>query len=202
MAKLYLVDRFPTDYASGVYINERVWAQFSVPIASGTATYYNFTVNERDTYEPVDGTISVQGVSGGINDAVMIFTPRCAFKRDTEYSALVSTGIKAKNSDDYLVDDTVWYFKTGAVAASGLIGSNGIIIPSGYTDPDNPYNNGLNPYGEPLQVVEVVPAAYSYGIERNIPFIALRFNGVINGVEPSGINIADHIHLIARRVFG
>jgi hypothetical protein len=202
MAKLFLVDKFPAEYASGVYINDRVWAQFSVPIDSSTATYYNFTVNERDTYEPVPGTISVEGISGGINEAVVIFTPTYAFKRDTDYSVLVSTGIKAKNSNDYLVDDTVWYFTTGTVSASGLIGSETIIIPSGVTDPDNPYSNGLNPNGSALEVEEVVPSPYAYGIPTNIPFIALKFNGIINAVEPSGINIADHIHLSARRIFG
>ena len=117
--RLFVVDKYPAEYASGVYINERVWAQFSVPISSATATYYNFTINRRDDYEPVEGTISVQGISGGLNDAIAIFTPRYAFARDTEYSVLVSTGIKAKNSPDYLADDTVWYFKTGSVAASG-----------------------------------------------------------------------------------
>jgi hypothetical protein len=198
MAKLFIVDKYPAEYASGVYINERVWAQFSVPIFSGSASYYNFTVNEKNTYEPVEGTISVQGISGGLNDAIVIFTPRCAFSRDTEYSVLVSTGIKAKNTADYLVDDTVWYFRTGTTAASGLIGSESIIIPSGYTDPDNPDNTGLNPNGEPLAVLETAPTPYSYAVDRNIPFIALRFNAVI----PSGINIADHVHLIARRIFG
>lgn len=198
MSKLFVVDKYPAEYASGVYINERVWAQFSVPIASGSATYYNFTVNEKDTYEPVDGTISVQGISGGLNEAMIIFTPRCAFTRDTEYSVLVSTGIQAKNSQESLQDDTVWYFKTGNAAASGLIGSSGIIVPSGYTDPDNPYNNGLNPHGDPLAVIETAPISYAYGVERNIPFIALRFNAVI----PSGINIADHIRVQARRIFG
>ena len=202
MAKLYVVDKFPVEYASGVYINERVWAQFSVPIDATTATYYNFTVNRKDDYEPVEGNISVQGISGELNNAVIIFTPTYAFDRETDYSVLVSTGIKAKNSPDYLVNDTVWYFKTGVVAASGLIGSSGIIISSGYTDLYNPFGNGLNPSGEPLAVIETVPTPYSYNIDRNIPFIALRFNGVINGVEPSGINIADHMHIIARRIFG
>lgn len=202
MAKLFLVDKYPSEYASGVYINDRVWAQFSMPIDSETATYYNFTINERETYEPVEGSISVESVSGNINNAVMIFTPKYAFNRDTEYSALVSTGIKAKNSSDYLSDDTVWYFKTGNIASSGVIGGGEVIIPSGYTDPSNPFNNGLNPSGVPLEVLEVVPAPYAFGVDTNIPFIAIRFNGVINEIDPSGINIANHIHLIQRRVFG
>jgi hypothetical protein len=198
MAKLFITDRYPADYASGVYINDRVWAQFSVPIASGTATYYNFTVNERDSYEPVEGTISVESVSGGLLDSMAVFTPKYAFTRNTEYSVLVSTGLKAKNTNDYLVDDIVWYFKTGAVAASGLIGSEHVIVPSGYTD-DAIIDGSLpNPDGEHLTVVETVPAAFAYNIDRNIPFIALRFNGIF----PSGINIADHVHLIARRIFG
>ena len=196
---LFITDRYPSEYASGVYINDRIWAQMSVPIDSTTATYYNFTVNTKDTYEPVDGTITVQGVSGEPNNAIIIFTPTVAFNRNTEYSVLASTGIKALNSPDYLADDEVWYFATGNTAASGLIGSENIIIPSGYTDYwDVQGSYGPVASGTPFDVVEVCPEKYAFDVPRNIPFIAIRFNAPI----PSGINMADHIRIHARRVLG
>lgn len=199
MSKVFIVDQFPAGYASGVYINDRVWAQFSVPISIESATYYNFTVNEKNTYEPVEGTVSVQGVSGSINDAVIIFTPYQAFKTNTDYSVLVSTGIKAKATDDYLADDTVWYFTTGNIAASGLIGSENIIIPSGVTDAELLEDlYGPQPGKDPFAVIESVPEKYAYNVETNIPFIAIRFNAPI----PSGINIGDYIKLSSRRILG
>ena len=198
-SRLFVVDKFPGEYASGIYINDRIWAQFSVPIASGTATYYNFTVNERDTYEPVEGTVSVQGISGGLSDTTIIFTPKYALKRDTSYSALISTGIKAKSSDDYLTDDLIWYFTTSNLVASGLIGSEDIIVPSGYTDPnDYSSTDGFNASGVPLTVMETVPAMYDINIPRDVPFIGIRLNAPI----PSGINISDHVRLSCRRIFG
>ena len=196
--RLFVVDKYPAEYASGVYINERVWAQFSVPISSGSATYYNFTVSARDTYEPVPGTISVQGLSGEINNAIIIFTPTYALTRNTDYSVLVSTGIQGELEDVYLSDDLIWYFTTGDTAASGSIGYPSIILPSGYTDPNNPYNNGLNPNGMPFAVDETVPIPFDSNIPLDLPFIALHFNAPI----PSGINIADHVKLTARRIFG
>lgn len=198
MAKLYIVDKYPAEYASGVYINDLVWAQFSVPISSSTATYYNFTVNEKNTYEPVEGTVTVQGVSGGLLDSVIVFTPTNGFTRNTEYSVLVSTGIKAKNSDDYLEDDTVWFFKTGNTALSGLLGGDYDILSSGVTSSGVVESSELSTSGIPLEVLETVPANYSINNLNNIPFIGIRFNGVI----PSGINMADHISLSARRVLG
>lgn len=200
MAKLFVVDKFPAEYASGIYTNDRVWAQFSVPISSGTATYYNFTVNERDTYEPVDGRVSVEGISGGLNETIVIFTPENGFKRNTSYSVLVSTGIKAKTSDDYLKDDYVWFFTTGNSATSGVLGGGGTgVVPSGVsTSGDIVSDTGLIETAEPLLVVETAPVEYSFNVARNIPFIGIRFNGVI----PSGINLYDHISLTARRVLG
>lgn len=198
MSQLNIVDKYPAEYASGVFINDRVWAQFSVPISSDTLSYYNFVVNERETYEPVDGTLTIAGISGEMNNAMAIFTPKYAFTRNTSYSVLVTTGIKAKDSDDYLVDDKVWYFTTGSVASPDLIGSENIIIPSGNTNLSITDLNGLDINGPYLTIVETAPAPFSSNIELNVPFIALRFNGII----PSGIDIASHIHLSRRRIFG
>lgn len=195
---LFITDKYPSEYASGVYVNDRVWAQFSVPISSTTATYYNFTVNVKDTYAPVDGIVTVQDISGEPNNAIAIFTPLVAFTPNTEYSVLVSTGIQALQTTDYLADDTVWYFTTGNAVASGLL-NNGVIVPSGFTD-----NYDLEGYygpvssGTPFNVDEVCPEKYAFDVPRNIPFIAIRFNAPI----PSGINIADHIRMHARRVLG
>ena len=197
MAKLFVVDKYPAEYASGVYTNDLIWAQFSVPITVSTATYYNFTVNEKNTYEPVEGVVSVIG-SSGILDTTIVFTPSVPLIKNTEYSVLVSTGIKAKSTNDYLEDDTVWFFKTGTVASSGTIGGGTSPAPSGTTEEEEVVESDLSSSGVPLEVLETAPIEYSYNVARNIPFIGIRFNGVI----PSGINLADYISLSARRVLG
>ena len=195
---LFITDKYPAEYASGVYLNDRIWAQFSVPISSGTATYYNFTVNFKDSYSPVEGVVTVQGLSGEMNSAIAIFTPTIPLTPNTEYSVLVSTGIQALHSKDYLADDTVWYFTTGNNLNPNIYG-NGVIIPSGFTDDiDIVSYYGPIPSGTAFDVVEVCPEKYAFDVPRNIPFIAIRFNAPI----PSGINIGDHIRMHARRVLG
>lgn len=197
MAKLFVVDKYPAEYASGVYTNDLIWAQFSVPISISTATYYNFTVNDKNTYEPVEGTVSVIGNSN-ILDTTIVFTPSVPLLKNNEYSVLVSTGIKAKSSDDYLEDDLVWFFKTSNMASSETIGGGSFPAPSEITHEAKVVESDLSSSGVPLEVLETVPIEYSYNVPRNIPFIGIRFNGII----PSGINLADHIKLSARRILG
>lgn len=194
MARLYIIDKYPAEYASGVYINDVVWAQFSVPIASGTATYYNFTVGEKNTYEPVEGTVMVQAVSGGLNDAMVVFYPTDGFKRNTEYSVLVSTGITTKNAPiTNLEDDVVWYFKTGILAASGLP-----LDPSGVSEDDSSSTDVVSSSGDPLVILETYPEAYAINVSPSLPFIGIRFSGIL----PSGIDLQDHVTLSARGVLG
>ncbi|HLD91520.1 MAG TPA: Ig-like domain-containing protein [Patescibacteria group bacterium] len=198
MAKLYIVDRYPAEYASGVYINDMVWAQFSVPISSGTATYYNFTVNEKNTYDPVDGSVEVRGISGGLNNAVIVFMTTNGFKRNTEYAVLASTGLKAKDTNDYLIDDSVWYFTTGTGVYSGLIGGVDAIVPSGITEDSTSGVIGADPSGAALEVIETIPEDFESNVSLSLPYIGIRFTGVI----PSGVNLYDHISLTSKKVLG
>lgn len=198
MANLHVVEKYPSEYATNVYINDRVWAQFSVPISTSTATYYNFTVNEKNTYEPVDGEIVVTGISGDIQDCIIQFIPTNGFTRDTEYSVLVSTAVKSKNGDHYLEDDLVWYFSTGSQIYSGLIGDYDPIIPSGTTEDDSVAFSYLDPSGYPLEVMETIPIDFATNQNVSLPYIGIKFNGII----PSGFNLYNHIKLSSRKVLG
>lgn len=194
---LYIVDRFPRPDASGVYINDIVWVQFSEPIASGTVTYYNFTVNERDTYDPVPGNVSTHGVSGGLNDALALFVPTNGLKRNTNYSVLVSTGIGNKTGNEYLDHDDTWYFRTGSGAlAYGIGDSIYHLAPSGFTSSGVPVGSGPVTSGVPLEILETSPAIYDTNLRRDLPRISIRFNDVV----PSGISLYDKITITQKGV--
>ena len=200
MAKLTVVDQFPAEDASDVYINDIIWAQFSEEINPESATYYNFTVNERDTYEPVDGEVLVQGISGNLDNAVAVFVPSNNLKRNTAYSVLVSTAISNTNATSFLDHDTIWYFNTGnELKEVPPIGSSGTIVPSGITDPtpsgDLP---GDAVPGEliPLDIVTTTPADYGSNVNRSLPNIAITFSSHI----PETIDLYDKITLSARKV--
>lgn len=194
---LHIVDKYPKEGASGVYINDIVWVQFSEPVASGTVTYYNFTVNERNTYDPVDGTPEVHGISGFINDAIAVFVPTTGFKRNTEYSVLVSSAIKAKTDNRYLDSDVTWYFKTGSTASSGTVGSSVYHLdPSGFTasgtTSTGPDSSGTQ--NNPLEILDTYPTDHATDIPTDLGYIKLVFNAPI----PSGINLYEFIDITSK----
>lgn len=198
MSQLFVTDKSPTGYASGVYIDSLIWAQFSVPVLSSTVTYYNFTVNEKNTYEPVEGTVTLQPHSG-VLDLIAVFQPNSNLQRNTEYAVLVSTGIKAKVTNDYLEDDYVWYFTTGNDLSPVTPSPSGDIPASGDFEETETTTTGVDTESNTyLEVIETVPTEYAYNVETNIPFIGIKFNGVI----PSGINLKEYISLSSRRILG
>lgn len=198
MSKLTVVDHYPSRDASGVYVNDVVWAQFSEQINSETATYYNFVVTERSNYEPVDGTINVQGVSGNLNDAVIVFVPNDYLKRNTGYSVLVSTGITNKNNNENLDTDYTWYFETGNIAQSGNIGDDVYDLdPSGVTTTSTTVSGYISG-ASPLKVLETYPSDYDTNVKRNLGYISIRFNAPI----PSGVDLYDKIVITPKRVLG
>lgn len=195
---LVVVDRYPGTDASGVYINDVVWAQFSQQVDSDTVTYYNFTVSERDTYLPVEGTVQLKGVSGNIDDAVAVFVPTNGFARNTRYSVLLSSAIKAKTGGGYLDHDTVWYFTTTNVAISGNIGDLQYDLdPSGLTS-SGTTTAGPVSGATPLAVIATTPEDYATNQDNDTPHISITFNDVI----PSGINLYEHIDITSKGVLG
>lgn len=200
MAGFIITDQYPKSDASGVYINDVVWAQFSEPIDPVSATYYNFSVNERDTYMPVDGTIELSGVSGVQDYAVAVFIPTNGLLRNTRYSVLASSSLKSKNGVA-LDHDVQWYFTTGNVAASGNIGDTEYDLdPSGFTSSGvaetGPTASGST--AEALIVTSTNPENYDSEVPTNVPHIAITFSDVI----PSGINLYDHIRMTRKEILG
>lgn len=196
---LTIVDTFPASDASGVYLNDVIWAQFSEPIDANTATYYNFSVTERETYEPVEGTVEVHGVSGNINDAVVMFIPTNGFTRNARYTVIASTAIKSKVGSRYLDHDTVWYFQTGNTASSGNIGDSIYDIdPSGFTEVvasgTGPTATGV--LSTPLAVVSTSPTDYATNQNRNLSNIKIVFNDSL----PDSIDYYDHLSITSKQV--
>jgi hypothetical protein len=199
MANLVITDRYPQPNASSVYINDVVWAQFSEPIASGTANYYNFSVTERDTYDTVTGTVVVRGVSGQIDNAIAMFIPTDGFSRNTRYAALVTAGITNQAGDKALDGDEVWHFTTGNTASSGTIGADVYNLdPSGFTAPASSgviADTGAS--GIPLAVIATSPDDYGTNIALDTQHVAIEFNYVI----PSGIDLYDKIAVSSKDIF-
>lgn len=198
---LYTSDQFPKPDASGVYINDIVWAQFSEPIDPDTATYYNFTVNERETYDTVEGTVHLQGVSGNFDNSVIVFTPTNGFSRNTNYAVLATTGLKSADGLRYLTHDTSWYFRTGNEAASGNIGDDIYDLdPSGFTEatPSGASPTSSGAIADPLNVVSTNPPDYGTNNPLNLQHIAIEFDDTI----PSGISLYDHISITSKSVLG
>ncbi len=198
---LSVSDQFPTPDASGVYINDIVWAQFSEPLNPNSVTYYTFTVNERDTYDVVDGTVHLQGVSGNYDNSIIIFTPTNGFNRNTNYTVLATTSIKSADGQRYLDHDTTWYFRTGNTAASGNIGDDIYDLdPSGFTvaTPTGYAPTSSGAIADPLNVVSTNPINYGTNKSLSIQHIAIEFDDVI----PSGIDLYDHLTITSKHVLG
>jgi hypothetical protein len=194
---LIITDRYPATDASGVFINDVIWAQFSHELNSSTATYYNFSVNERATYEPVTGTVNLQGVSGYVDNSVIVFVPTNGLKRNTEYMVLASTGLTTESGENLDHDDT-WYFKTGNTASSGNIGDAVYSLdPSGFTV-SGVTGVGLVSSGVPLAIVSTYPADYDANVSRALSYIRIEFNGVL----PSGLDLYEYITVTTKGVLG
>ena len=193
---LIITDRFPAQDASGVYINDIVWAQFSQELDADSATYYNFTVTERNTYDSVDGTVTLQGVSGNLDNAIIVFVPTNGFQRNTEYSILASTGLTNKTGTENLDHDDLWYFKTGNDFLSGNIGDNIYDLdPSGFTLADTTASGAISG-ATALAVLSTYPTSYSTNLGRALKYIAITFNGPI----PSGTSMYEHLRITSRNV--
>ena len=199
MASIFVTDQFPEPNATGVFINDVIYVQFSEPVDASTVTYYNFTVNERHSFQPVDGTIELQSISGTFSDSLAIFVPDNGLKRNFKYTVLVTTGVKSKVGERFLDHDHSWFFETGNVAASGTIGDAEFDLdPSGFTA-SGVVSSGPTTSGNiSLEVISTSPADCATNISRSIPNICITFNDII----PSGIDLYDHITLTPRGVLG
>ena len=204
MAKfLYVVDQHPKPDVTGVYINDIAWAQFSEPIASGSANYYTFVVNNRDTFMPVDGRVEIAGIwmSGHYYpDCIVRFIPSVGLDRDCRYSVIASTKIVNVSGTAFLDRDFVWYFETGSEASSGLIGESGL-DPSGFVTsgvvPMGPWNpEGLDVQGHYLQVVATTPSGYDSDLPLNLPYVGIKFNAPL----PTGLNLYNYIRISSKHV--
>ena len=195
---IIITDKFPASDASGVYINDVVWAQFSEPLNTTTANYYNFTVHERDTYEPVEGSVELQSVSGTFDNSIIVFVPTNGFVRNTRYAALASTAIASADSLRVLDYDYTWYFTTGASAATGNIGDSVYDLdPSGFTLSGAVATGpSVSSTGIPLAVVSTTPADYGTNVALNTPHIAIEFNDAI----PSGVDLYNYIKLTSKHI--
>lgn len=193
---MYVVDQYPAINASGVFLDDIIWVQFSQPINPDTATYYSFLLSKTSDYVSPDGTVTVHGVSGGsVLDSVIKFTPEHDLVRNTEYAVIVSTNIKSKVGDKSLAHEYTWYFTTGnTVAPSGISG----ITPTGTSTTAatviDPTATGV--LDNPLRVITTTPDDYATDQNRNLSFISVRFNGII----PSGINLYDKLSISSKQV--
>lgn len=194
---LTIVDHYPGQDASGVYLNDVVWAQFSHPLNTGTVDSINFAITDNEYY-PVDGTVEVHGVSGNIDDAIVMFIPTDGFVRNTRYIVTIATNIEDKNGV-HLSRDNFIFFTTGNTAASGNIGDSIYDIdPSGFTAsgtaPSGPTATGV--LDSPLTVVSTTPDYGGTNKARNIPYIAIKFNDILS----SSIDLSDNITITSKGI--
>ena len=97
----------PANNATGVVLNKKVSSNFSVPMDPLTITASTFTIKQGTS--SVAGTVSYNGTTA-------TFTPTSNFTSNTVYTGTITTG--AKNAQGIaLVNDYVWTFTTGTIAA-------------------------------------------------------------------------------------
>ncbi len=111
----------PVNAASGIPINQKIAATFSVAMDASTITTSTFTLLQGTT--PVPGFVSYSGITA-------IFGPSSNLAPNTAYTVTITTGSKdlAGNS---LVNNYVWSFTTGA----------GVVITPPIVSSTDPLNN-------------------------------------------------------------
>ena len=111
----------PVNAASGIPINQKIAATFSVAMDASTITTSTFTLLQGTT--PVPGFVSYSGITA-------IFGPSSNLAPNTAYTVSITTGSKdlAGNS---LVNNYVWSFTTGA----------GVVITPPIVNSTDPVNN-------------------------------------------------------------
>ncbi|MBA4309495.1 MAG: hypothetical protein C0425_04085 [Chlorobiaceae bacterium] len=110
----------PANAATGVSLNQKIAASFSVPMDATTITASTFTLLQGIT--PISGFVSYSGTTA-------IFAPSSNLAPNTAYTATITTG--AKNlAGNAIVSNYNWSFTTGAAVV--------ITRPSvTFTDPAN-----------------------------------------------------------------
>jgi hypothetical protein len=104
----------PLNNATGVVLNKKVNATFSVPMDALSITGSTFTILQGTT--PVAGTISYTG-------STATFTPTAAFASNTIYTATITTG--AKNAAGIpLANNYMWTFTTGLITAPMVLSTD------------------------------------------------------------------------------
>jgi len=202
---LTVQERFPRSDEQNVYLDTGITARFSEPVDPNTVTYINFTVNERDSYLPVEGVVTTEAYATPpsgvpiILEAIARFTPTENLKINTRYSVLASVGILDKDDGTPLEHDTVWYFTTCGVVTptegddedeepTEPVGET--VVPSGSTGP----TSGAISFS----VASTNPDNYGTNIPLNTQHIAITFNDVI----PSGVDWYDYIQVTEKGVLG
>lgn len=200
---LVIVQQFPTNDQTGVYVDSTPWAQFSEAVDPDSVTYYSFTLNERHTYLPVDGSVALSAYrpsaitnSGIVMDAIATFTPTYNLKINTEYTVLASVSIVSKATGAALDHDTVWFFKTGSTLAPDATGV--AATPTGVTNPVAAATTGPVSGADPLAILSTSPADFDTNIGRALPHIAITFSDI----PYSGINWYDYITISSKGVLG
>ena len=110
----------PANAATGVALNQKIAATFSVAMDASTITASTFTLRQGTT--PVSGLVSYSGITA-------IFAPSNNLAPNTAYTVTITTGAKDL-AGNALANNYVWSFTTGAAA---------VIIPPtvSLTDPLN-----------------------------------------------------------------
>jgi hypothetical protein len=94
----------PVNSSSGIPINQKIAATFSVPMNASTITASNFTLLQGTT--PVPGFVSYSGITA-------IFAPSSNLAPNTAYSVMISTGVKDL-AGNAMANNYIWSFTTGA----------------------------------------------------------------------------------------
>jgi hypothetical protein len=106
----------PINNTTGVLLNKVVNASFSMPMNAATITSTTFTVTQ--------GTNAITGVvSFDPATATASFTPNANLSQNTIYTGTITTGAK-NESGSPLVNNFVWTFTTGAIAAPIVISTD------------------------------------------------------------------------------
>ena len=114
----------PADKASGIAVNSKISATFSVDMDSSTITNANFTIHH--------GTAIIAGIVTYTNK-IATFTPTANLKPNTIYTATISAGVKDKAGKS-IATAYITTFTTGAIPD--------IILPTATIT--NPLNNATD----------------------------------------------------------
>jgi len=182
---LNVISHDPNINAEEVPLNGQIKIKFNQGIIPSSVSYTTFTLNEANSFSSVPGELGVEYISG-ISDT-LVYTPSFLLIANTPYRAYVyGSPTSVIGADNTQLNSTyVFQFTTGTGILEDV---DDVGLPSG--DIDDTVSGVPLPatqYPTYLEVSETDPQNQEPNVDRDIPYIYIKFNTELNysGYDPA-----------------